>query len=221
MYVQRTLRERSRLWQLRVMSCEAASTLSRMEKIPTIFERDWDGDRSRVLDVPNPACAWVFAGEGVPTQKYDGACCMVRSGLFKRLEVKADKPHPGGLAIYVGHDPETGKTAFWIPVGDGPEDQWFREAYMRAIASPGIEDGTYELLGPKVQGNPEHREVHELKAHADAQVLEGVPLDHAELADWFVGRDIEGVVWHHPDGRMAKIKARDFGVKRGVLRVVS
>ena len=24
--------------------------------------------------------------------------------------------------------------------------------------------------------------------------------------------DIEGIVWHHPDGRMAKIKRRDFGL---------
>ena len=24
---------------------------------------------------------------------------------------------------------------------------------------------------------------------------------------------IEGIVWHHPDGRMAKIKARDFGIQ--------
>jgi hypothetical protein len=27
--------------------------------------------------------------------------------------------------------------------------------------------------------------------------------------------DIEGLVFHHPDGRMAKIKLRDFGMKRG------
>jgi hypothetical protein len=26
--------------------------------------------------------------------------------------------------------------------------------------------------------------------------------------------NIEGIVWHHPDGRMAKLKLRDFGVKR-------
>jgi hypothetical protein len=28
------------------------------------------------------------------------------------------------------------------------------------------------------------------------------------------GKDIEGIVWHHSDGRMAKIKLRDFGHKR-------
>lgn len=27
--------------------------------------------------------------------------------------------------------------------------------------------------------------------------------------------NVEGVVWHHPDGRMVKIKTRDFGLTRG------
>ena len=27
-----------------------------------------------------------------------------------------------------------------------------------------------------------------------------------------IARNIEGIVWHHPDGRMVKIKARDFGL---------
>jgi hypothetical protein len=26
-------------------------------------------------------------------------------------------------------------------------------------------------------------------------------------------KDIEGIVWHHPDGRMVKIKKKDFGYK--------
>ena len=25
--------------------------------------------------------------------------------------------------------------------------------------------------------------------------------------------NLEGIVWHHPDGRWAKIKRRDFGLK--------
>ena len=57
-----------------------------MKKIPTIFERDWDGDRSRVLDKPSPGCEWVFNSEGVATRKYDGTCAAIINGsLFKRL----------------------------------------------------------------------------------------------------------------------------------------
>ena len=46
-----------------------------MQKIPTLFERDWTGDRSRVLDKVNPEAAWVLAGEGVATRKRDGTAC--------------------------------------------------------------------------------------------------------------------------------------------------
>ena len=48
-----------------------------MKKIPTIFERDWDGDRSRVLPIPVAEADWVFAGEGVATRKYDGTACLI------------------------------------------------------------------------------------------------------------------------------------------------
>ena len=39
-----------------------------MKKIPTIFERDWDGDRSRVVNVINGKCQWVFDGRGSYSQ---------------------------------------------------------------------------------------------------------------------------------------------------------
>ena len=66
-----------------------------MKKIPTIFERDWNGDRSRVTPRANPACQWVFDGEGVATRKYDGACCMVRDGkLYMRRELGPKQSAP-------------------------------------------------------------------------------------------------------------------------------
>src|SRR5262249_36510823 len=40
-----------------------------MEKIPTVFERD---EHFKVVDRVRPECEWVFAGEGVPTEKLDG-----------------------------------------------------------------------------------------------------------------------------------------------------
>lgn len=30
------------------------------------------------------------------------------------------------------------------------------------------------------------------------------------MALWLADEGVEGVVWHHPDGRMAKLKGRDF-----------
>ena len=183
-----------------------------MKKIPTIFERDWDGDRSRVIDKANPAAAWVFDGEGVATIKWDGTSCMVRGGnLYKRREIKSGQTTPLDF-VFADHDEETGKTVGWMLVTDAPEDIFHREAFRGEPSQ--WPDGTYELVGPKVQGNPEGAPMHVLLAHAAADRFEDAPRTFEALRDWMTGRNIEGLVWHHPDGRMAKIKLRDFGLQR-------
>lgn len=190
-----------------------------MKKIPTVFERDWNGDRSRVVDQVHPGCEWVLAGEGVPTYKLDGTCCMVRDGkLYKRREVRGNDQAPDGFDE-VDYDKETGKAVGWVPVGDGPDDSYHREAWERytALADGALADGTYELVGPKVQGNPERLILHALIRHGANPVHPQTPLPPRSfegLREWLTGRDIEGIVFHHPDGRMAKIKLRDFGLKR-------
>ena len=192
-----------------------------MNKIPTIFVRDWDGTigppARLVLDLGADGCEWVFAGEGVATVKYDGTCCLIRDGrLFKRQEVREGKLLLEGFEV-VGYDSETGKTVGWLPVGDGPEDKWHREAFTVDPPIP-LRDGTYELVGPKVQGNPERFDHHALIDHSEAEQTDA-PRDYDGLRDFFAGEDIEGVVWHHPDGRMAKVKAKDFGLTRGKVTV--
>lgn len=183
-----------------------------MKKIPTVFERDWNGDRSRVVDQVRAGCEWVLAGEGKPTAKLDGTCCMVRGArLYKRRELKATDVAPDNFDA-TEYDPETEKTVGWVPVGEGPEDRYHREAW--AIPGMVYPDGTYELLGPKVQGNPEHAVTHVLIPHSSVDILVEVPRTFDGLREWLTGKDMEGIVFHHPDGRMAKIKLRDFGLKR-------
>jgi len=181
-----------------------------MKKIPTLFERDWSGDRSRVTREVHPGCEWVPAGDGDATRKLDGTCCMVRGGvLYKRRELRKGEAAPAAFEI-ADTDDETGKTVGWVPVGDGPEDRYHREAFDAGV----LADGTYELIGPKVQGNPEGvKGRHVLVAHGSYKEPDA-PRDFDGLAAWLGGRDIEGLVFHHPDGRMAKIKGRDFGHKR-------
>jgi len=174
-----------------------------------MFERDWSGDRSRVVDKVYAGCEWVLNSEGVATQKLDGTCCMVRDGkLYKRRELREGDVVPESFEL-VGKDEETGKSVGWVPVGEGPEDRWHRAAF-----SSELPDGTYELIGPKVQGNPEGALEHMLVSHNTTRSYADVPRTFGGLREWFRGKDIEGIVWHHPDGRMAKIKLRDFGLKR-------
>lgn len=189
-----------------------------MKKIPTIFERDWDGDRSRVIDKPNPAAAWVFAGEGVATRKLDGTSCRIKDGkLWKRREIKKGQTAPPEFEL-ADFDEETGKTVGWMPVTDAAEDKYHREAFARGYSDDRDEklvDGTYELIGPNIQGNPEGVDPNMLIPHSKPSlVMPEAPRTFDGLRDWMAGKNIEGLVWHHPDGRMAKVKLRDFGLKR-------
>lgn len=182
-----------------------------MKKIPTLFERDWNGDRSRVTREVHKGCEWVAAGDGWATRKIDGTCCRILDGkLWKRRELRKGESEPNGFEL-ADHDDETGKIVGWVPVGDGPEDRYHREAMSRVQ----LADGTYELVGPKIQGNPERFAYNTLVPHG-CLGLEGdeVPRDFDGLSAYLSARDYEGIVWHHSDGRMVKIKARDFGIKR-------
>lgn len=183
-----------------------------MKKIISLFQRNYDGDR-KVRDEVTPGAEWVLAGEGVATRKYDGTCCLVKDGLFykrftrtRALRAKSAPP-PDGWVAATDVDPVTGKQEGWVPVGDGKEDRWHREAFV-----PGISDGTYELCGPKVQGNPEGFDRHVLIPHATGTALhEPEPArDYESIRAWLLARNYEGLVWHHPDGRMVKIKKKDF-----------
>lgn len=178
-----------------------------MKKIPSLFKRDYEGTRLVYNEVV-AGCEWVLAGEGIPTRKFDGTCCMVRDGQFyKRYELKQGRVAPGGFEPAQEADEVTGDTPGWVPVGTGPEDKYYREAL--AWEEGTVADGTYELCGPKVQGNPESFTRHVLVRHGREQ-LDGVPRDHEGIKAWLLDSDFEGIVWHHPDGRMAKIKAIDF-----------
>jgi Family of unknown function (DUF5565) len=176
-----------------------------MKKIISLFERNYDGDRC-VIDKVVDGAEWVINGEGVATQKFDGTCCLVRDGkLYKRYEVKKSKQTPVNFEPASEVDPNTGKQQGWVPIGDGNDDAWHREAFVE-----GIEDGTYELCGPKVQGNPEGYAWHVLIKHGST-VIEDEPVrTFGAIRDWLLNRSIEGIVWHHPDGRMVKIKKKDF-----------
>jgi hypothetical protein len=183
-----------------------------VRKIISLFQRNYGGDhlvRGEVV----PGAEWVIAGEGTPTRKYDGTCCLIRDGrLYRRFDAKRGKSPPGGFIPAQDPDPVTGHWPGWLLVDfDNPADRW------HAVASIGRSlvgmDGTWELCGPKINGNPEGLLEHQLLRH-------GYPLDDCDardylsIRDYLSGKDIEGIVWHHPDGRMVKIKKRDFGLDR-------
>ena len=123
-----------------------------MNKIPCLFERVFS-PKGKVVSISatvTPGCEWVANGEGIATRKYDGtACAVIKGRLYKRLDIKnLNEPPPGWIpCARLDGKAKPG----WFPVGEGPEDRYHREGW---VAFTGI-DGTYELCGPKLQGNPE------------------------------------------------------------------
>jgi hypothetical protein len=182
-----------------------------MKKVPSLFQRNYDGDRL-IRDEVTPGCEWVLDGEGIATVKWDGTACMVKAGvLYKRYDAKKGKTPPEGfLPCETAPDAHTGHWPGWLPVGDGAEDRWHRDVWMRVREI--TEDGTYELTGPKVQGNSHHWDKHYLLRHGSATFVTEPPRPFDELRAWFEGHAVEGIVFHHQDGRMAKVKRRDFGL---------
>ena len=200
-----------------------------MKKTPSLFKRDYEGTRL-VLNEVVPGSEWVLEGEGTATLKIDGTSCMLRYGaLYKRYDRKPTKKaaqrrkrDPNGLLVIEDFKPApegfepcepapnffTGHWPGWVPVSERPEDQYHREAFQKLQATD--EDGTYELVGPAIQANPHKLESHQLWRHGAAK-LPDAPRDFEGLRVYFEEQRIEGIVWHHPDGRLVKIKRRDFG----------
>ena len=182
-----------------------------MQKIISLFQRNYETDRL-VRDDIVPGAEWVVAGEGVATRKFDGTCCLVREGkLYKRYDAKKGRTPPANFEPAQDYDTITGHMPGWVPIREGPEDRWHREAFDQLPFAP--QDGTYELCGPKVQGNPEQFDTHVLIRHG-IEIIDDAPRTFDALRAFFGAYKIEGIVWHHPDGRMVKIKGKDFGIKR-------
>ena len=64
-----------------------------MKKIPTLFQREFDHHRVvNINPVAPPELQWVLDGEGIATEKVDGACCAIINGTFyNRYDAKKDK----------------------------------------------------------------------------------------------------------------------------------
>jgi hypothetical protein len=185
-----------------------------MKKISTLYKKD-PNDLSRVINEIDPKNEWVLKGEGIPTRKFDGTATAIISGkLYKRYDVKKGKQVPTDAIPCDEPDEITGHWPHWIKCDRAnPADKWH---FVGFDVLQNKEDGTYELCGEKVQGNPEHLTGHFLIKHG-MEVLPITDYSFEGLKDYLSNPklDIEGIVFHHKtDGRMCKIRKCDFGIKR-------
>jgi hypothetical protein len=183
-----------------------------MEKIPTLFERD---DHFKVVDRLRPECDWVMRGEGTPTEKLDGTNIRltVRSGQIVRVEKRRNPTKV---------QKQQGIVDGWYADADeySAEDKWILAAAGNTDVS-GWPDGEHscEALGPRIQGNPlQLGDLVCVPFNLEVPAYQDVPRSYAGLREFLVTLDsrfapghlAEGIVFHHPDGRRAKIKRKDF-----------
>lgn len=209
-----------------------------MKKIPSLFIRAYEvpqiigvdatnhnyrTKKGRFLATPEvtPGCEWVLAGEGIATRKWDGTAVMIESGLlYKRYDAKQpDKVPPIGFRPCQQPDPDTGHWPGWLKTDLGSkEDKYLLEAYFNYLDIYNQEvpdDGTYEAIGHKINGNSDGALSHVLQRHGNWVITKEFLPDRNfdTIKEYLSERRYEGIVFHHPDGRMCKVKRSDFGLK--------
>ena len=191
-----------------------------MRKIPTLYRRDQS--THKVTDDVTPGCEWVMRGEGRSTRKYDGTAVMLDADgkWWGRRVVKKDKTTPTDFVL-AEFDPVTGHAFGWEPIEQSMAYKHFLDALEHdeglweeivVLEGEGNDIGTYELCGPKINNNPEGFEHHQLIKHSDAPVITYLSRETPKdvVREMYHRNGFEGIVWHHPDGRMAKLKAKDL-----------
>lgn len=182
-----------------------------MKKMKTLFNRHFVKHKIVGIDtVPAEGCEWVLKGEGVATRKLDGTCCLIKDGvLFARFDWKRGRKLPQG-AIPCQEQPDsiTGSFPHWIPVTDDNRFKWHRLAFEKLEDKS---DGTFELIGKHINGNPDGVEDGDIFVRHGSIVLDDVPRTFEGIKEFLRTHEIEGIVFHRENGEMCKIKRTDFG----------
>lgn len=185
-----------------------------MKKISTLYKKD-PTNLGRVIDEINPENAWALTA--IATRKFDGTSCAIINGeLHKRYDARIKpngeykKPIPAGAIPCQETDIQSGHHPHWIKCDrTNNADKYHFEGFDNLGEK---EDGTYELCGEKVQGNPEKIDGHQLIKHG-SEVLELEDRSFEGLRNYLAAHNIEGIVFHEGD-KMCKIRKTDFGLKR-------
>ena len=185
-----------------------------MKKIETLFKKDLN-NLAIVTKEYSDKAKFVLDGNYKAYQKLDGTACAIINGeLYKRYDAKKGKNIPFGAIPCQEADLITGHHPHWVKVyKDNPADKYHNEA-LEMAKDIYFTDGTYELIGEKIQGNPEKLDGHYLFSHKSIElILEDVSYDYLKTLLSF--KNIEGIVFHSTiSDEMLKIRKTDFGFKR-------
>ena len=182
-----------------------------MKKLSTLFKKNPE-NLGRVINEINPENEWALKF-GIPTRKFDGTSCAIINGeLYKRFDLKKGRTLPKNAIPCQEADKITGHHPHWVLCDRSDKSNKYHfEAFDKYND---FTDGTYELCGPKIQGNPEKLPNHCLIKHGFHRLTLKF-FDFESVRYYLETKNIEGIVFHHlTDGRMCKIRKSDFGIKR-------
>ncbi len=80
---------------------------------------------------------------------------------------------------------------------------------MKRKKNDNLENGTYELIGKHINGNPYNLDTDILEKHG-MRILENVPRNYEGIKEYLKSHYIEGIVFYRGNGEMCKIKRSDF-----------
>lgn len=200
-----------------------------MKKIKTVFKID----RETNIATPevNKGVEWVLEGKGVATLKVDGSACLIKDGeLYKRYDRKLKSQFVkqlrskesfvvtedmfnelpvGAIACQEKPDAVTYHHPHWVKIEPTrPEDKFHIDALNEATEK--LVDGTYELIGKKINNNPYALENHVLVKHG-AEILNVPDRSLEGIKAYLETLNGEGIVFYNEEtGDMAKIRRKDF-----------
>lgn len=190
-----------------------------MKKIPTCFERKFDGNR--IIDVlPDFHCSICKDAfeNGIATLKLDGSACMITSGeIYKRFDYKPGRKLPAG-AIPCQEKPDsiTGHFPHWVKCERiNAADIHFFEAFDNYSKTNALRHSgdSFEAIGKHFNGNPYHLSNNILVPHG--KICLDVPRTFDGIKKFLQENYIEGIVFWRDGNPVCKIKRSDFGLSWG------
>lgn len=186
-------------------------------KMPALF--NIDRAKHRATETVNPKSAWIFRESSTVTLKIDGTGVVVDhdGNIFVRRTVKQGRVIPPNFRL-AEFDHVTGHAFGIEPFEDSPMKKFMIEAL--GLTGGNLTSGTFELVGPRINGNPMNLPIHTLIPHAQA-VAKAIPdMRNIEpekafrtllpIFTVFGKHNVEGVVWEGTEGRRVKLRVNDF-----------
>jgi len=201
-----------------------------MKKIPTLFDRDWNGNHKVINQLdPRLVDKEIDWSQAICTEKFNGTNVAVQ--IYHNMFSYYKRKNPTKEEKKQGIEP-----SYTAVLKDNPNDKYINKAFENTNIGElqkkyHLSDGLYsaEAIGPKIQGNPYKLEKHQLIFFSIPEFIkpynflvvhptfdwlkEHLPLltSHLDETDTI---PIEGLVWHFPDKSMIKIKTEDFDYKK-------